>query len=140
MLSKCCCCVPLRAGSIVLGILGILAGIAQFFIIQGQPWANIVAGIFYLIAYGALVFGAIKYNAIAVMVNLVCTAIIIVVAIIASIMISAAIGSLNLHSNQQSFLAWAVVANILGALLNAYFWVCTYSFYKEMKEGNENPV
>ena len=138
MLSKCCCCVPLRAGCLVLGILGILNGIAAFFQ-GGEEWANITIGIFYLVAYGALVFGAITYNGIAVMVNLVCTAIIIILQIIAVIIVSASIGWVN-DSDVQAVLGIAIMLYILEAVLNAYFWICSYSFYQELKEGSANPV
>ena len=144
MLSKCCCCVELRTGSIVLGILGILGGVGQF--AQGLFWGNILNGIFYLIAYGALLFGAIKYNPVAVLVNLICTIIIIVLGIILGIWILAAGGIAGSECRGQGCAeaTGVVIAGgvgcLIGAALNAYFWVCNYSFYKELKEGNANPA
>ena len=147
MLSKCCCCVPLRTGSLVLGILGILGAIEQF----AQPsWGNVVVGMFYLNASGALLFGAIKYNAVAVLVNLVCTANIIVLELVLAIVAISQIVQLSQITNglqdqqaigyQQTVLVTNMASCIVGAVLNAYFWVCNYSFYKELKGGNENPA
>ena len=137
MLSKCCCCVELRTGSLVLGVLGLLGGVGQF--AQGSFWGNFLLGIFYLIAYGALLFGAIKYNPVAVLVNLICTIIIMVLGVIVAIILL--VGSTQFTDSNQSGAVLSVgIGYLLGVALNAYFWVCNYSFYKELKQGTSNPA
>ena len=84
MLSKCCCCVPLRTGCIILGVLGALGGIGL--ILKGYTdWYNIVVGILQILAYGLLLFGAIKNNTTAVLVHLVASAINIMLSIVLGI-------------------------------------------------------
>ena len=154
MLSKCCCCVPLRTGSLVLAILGILSGIGYFAMSKGS-WGSIIQGIFYLLAYGFLLFGALKYNEKAVLVCLVCTAVGIVFGIIMCIIAIASIDTLapqladncaaiidelnHMHMTCDQFKAGVIgtmaATFIIGSLLNVYFWICNYSFYKELKEG-----
>ena len=157
MLSKCCCCIPLRTGSIVLGVLGLLGGIGTFAKSEGL-WFNIVLGVFYIIAYATLLFGALKENGTAVLVSLVCTAIIIVLGIVFGTIIVASIETFvpefaNNCAAIANYLAQAhltceqfksatigVTAGIFfaSALINIYFWICNYSFYKELKGENEN--
>merc|ERR1712126_545788 len=68
MLSVCCCCVPLRTGSIILAVLGILQGLGSFG--QGN-WPYIISEIIALAYGGCLLFGAIKYHEKAVLVALI---------------------------------------------------------------------
>ena len=152
MLSKCCCCVPLRTGSLVLAIVGILSG---FFYFARGFWPDIIQGIFYLIAYGFLLFGVLKYHEKAVLMCLVFTAVGIVEGIIMGIVAIASIDSLvpQLANNCAGFIdksnptqvncdqlrtaaiGGAAGTLIIGSLLNVYFLICNYSFYKELKEG-----
>ena len=149
MLSKCCCCVPLRTGSIILAVLGILGGFAN---IGGLTWYGILDGIFYLVGYGALLFGAIKYNQKAVLVNLVFTALLIVVSMVLFIIAIASLETLVPElrckmpdeSSQPSITCGQATTMLyistgagflIGGLLNIYFWFCNYSFYLELKTG-----
>ena len=162
MLSKCCCCVPLRNGSIVLAVLGILIGILigiGSFAKSGGFGLHIIVAIFYLLAYGALLFGAIKYNDKAVLFNLVLTAILIVLGIVGASIVIATIQTLapELDNNCAALakklaqehitcdeMKSATIGTATGILivtfLQIYFWVCNYSFYKELKGGSANPA
>ena len=154
MLSKCCCCIPLRTGSIILAILGILGGIGSFATSRGQ-WPYIITGIFYLLSYGPLLYGALKYNEKAVLMSLACTAVSIFLGIVFTIIAIANIDTISpqlanncaaiidelnqmgLTCDQFKATAVGVAAGtfIVGSFLNVYFWICNYSFYKELKEG-----
>ena len=165
--SKCCCCIPLRTGSLILAIFGLLGGIWNLYsgiaVATGTAgaavWFNIIDGIFYLIAYGSLLFGAIKYHQRAMQVNLVFTAIIVVVEVISAILIfasietylpefrnnCAALGGLNqsvftCDQLKSTAIGTAAATVIVGTLLNIYFWFCNYSFYLELKTGGGNPA
>ena len=154
MLSKCCCCIPLRTGSIILAILGILGGIGSFAQSRGQ-WTNIIQGIFLLLAYGSLLYGALKYNEKAVLISLVCIGLSIALGIVICIIAIANIETIvpelanncaaiidELHKTGITCDAWksytiGITAGVFItlSLLNVYFWICNYSFYKELKEG-----
>ena len=158
MLSKCCCCVPLRTGAIVLGVLGVIGGILYFF---NPENINIIQGLFGLIAYGVLLFGALKNNQVAVLAHLVLNALQIVVGIVIGILVITTIATmlpqfgdncarLNLpdhiytkdECDALKSATMGTVASIffIGSLLNIYFWVCVYSYFKELKSGGGNPV
>ena len=156
MLCKCYGFVALRTGSIVSAIIGLLCGVA-IFVQSGVPWSKIVQGIFYFIAYGALLFGAIKYNEKAVLFNLLCTAILIVLAIVFYIIMIAKnwrILANNCVPIEVELLQEVITCDdiksapvgmstgilIVSCFLIGYFWVSSYNFYKELKGGSANPA
>ena len=101
MLSRCCNCVPLRDGSLILAVLGIQVGLGMM---RTLAWYDILYGILHLIGYGVLLFRAIKYNQQAVLVNLVFTAKTIVLRIIFVIIVLASLETfiLELRGNCAS--------------------------------------
>ena len=107
MLSKCCCCIPLRIGSIILAVLGILQGIYHL-VISGEQWSYIIPGILVIILSGCLLIGAFKYHGKEVLVSLVMEGALIVVLIIIFLVVLANIDSV--------------------ALQLACFWICNYNF------------
>ena len=150
MLSVCCCCIPLRTGSIVLAVLGILQGLGSF----GQGyWPYIISGIIALAYGGCLLFGAIKYHEKAVLVALVMQGTNLAISTIFCIIILASVGfivpalandceDLGLSGSRCDELKSGTIGILAGffigsILLNVYFWICNYSFYKELKEGGE---
>ena len=159
MLSKCCCCVPLRTGSIILGIIGILSG-AGFLLKGYTDWYYIIDGLLQIVAYGVLLFGAIKNNKTAVLVHLVASAIIIVLSIALGIVAIVSIDIIvpGFANNCQGMreelkqLGWdcehlktGIIAKtagtfIVAGLISIYFWICNYCFYKELKKGDNNPA
>ena len=150
MLSVCCCCVPLRTGSILLAVLGILQGLFSF--CQGN-WPYIISGIIALAYGGCLLFGAIKYHEKAVLVALIIQGVNLAISALFCIIILASIGSvdptlandcedLRISKSQCDEVKSATIGTLEGAfiasiLLNVYFWICNYSFYKELKEGGD---
>ena len=139
MLSKCCCCVPLRTGSLVIAIIGILGGLGLLASSKGQ-WSSIVEGIFFLLPYAFLLFGALKYNDKAVLVCIVLTALSIIMGIvfgiIAIVNIDILIQNLDLSDSLRfRTIVTTAVKLFIVSLVNIYFWICNYSFYKELKEG-----
>ena len=156
MLSKCCCCVPLRTGSLVIAVLGILGALVFLALSKGE-WLSIVDGIFFLLPYAFLLFGAIKYNDKAVLVCVVLTALSIMI-IDASIILEIVFGIIAIVDpeladckalNEVLFFydcdelrfstivkeAVKLIGLIGLSLINIYFWICNYSFYEELKEG-----
>ena len=173
MLSKCCCCVSLRVGSIILGVLGLIGGLIYMLVGTGVvgfassdggggiAWFYIICGLLCLIAYGALLFGAIKYNGNAVRVYLVSSAICIVIGVLFGVIVLASIkssdpvtsdpvfaddcASVPLTKSECDMLKAVTIgmkANqlVISTLFGVYFWICIYSFYKELKSGGGYPV
>ena len=162
MFTKCCCCVPLRVGCMVLAVIGLMGAVGL--IISGHSnWSNVVYGIFNIVPYAALLLGAIQNNHTAILFYLVLEAIAVILGIVFGVIVVAAstailttgldvnCSQLNQLSGQHLNLSAQdcneVKAGAIGiiaatfwisALLNMYFWACVYSFYKELKSGGGN--
>ena len=136
--NKCCCCLDLRVGSIVIAVLQILQGLGSF----SEGTASIVSGIACIAAGALLLYGAIKYHQTAVLVYLIIGMIGIVLVVIKAIMSFIAIGTIpatcrsTACSNAQSTLTIYGIAFLVGAALDVYFWLCVYSFHKGLKSGD----
>ena len=157
MLENCCCCVSLRTRSIILGVFGIVGAIVSL-IASGGHWFYITDSIFYLLAYGALLLGAIKCSPRLIFVNLVLTALEVFIGIVFGI------GSIAIMNDFQpelkSYCATiedesiktgmtcdevrvAAIGNtcalfFVASGLNVYFWICSMSFYKQLKTVGGN--
>ena len=151
MLSKCCCCISLRTGSIILSIIGILGGIGTLIYYYGY-WVYIVDAGVYLVAYGALLFGALKRNPTSVLVNLVLTGIGVVVGMILGIFallvtpsfipetsdncarMEDQLDKMSLTCDQYKMIKIGSTVSIflIASALNVYFWICNFSFYQEL--------
>ena len=68
--NKCCCCVDLRTGAIVIAILQLIGG-AGCFGMGASEWQNIMNGVVGLLAGVCLLVGAINYHQTATLVYLV---------------------------------------------------------------------
>ena len=132
MLSKCCCCVELRTGAIVIAVLQILGALGNLWSRIG--WETLVYAAIGVACGLCLLFGAIKNNAIGTLINLILTAL----GVFWTIMIAGVFFYFSANaddSNVATYLAIAgVMAMIIGGL-NMYFWICVFSFYKELKSG-----
>ena len=156
MLSNCCCCLQLRTGSIILAVLGLL-GVIFTLVNSGGRWFYILLGIYFLIPYAALLFGAIKYNKRAVLVYLVCATIFPIIDIVFGIVAIVSIETIaaeELASNCASVrrelhqldmtceefksltVSMAAGFYFVGSLIEIYLWLCIGSFYKDLKEEN----
>ena len=57
-LGKCCCCVDLRTGAMIIAVIGVVGAFINLG--AGQGWDNICFLISQLAASGCLLYGAIK--------------------------------------------------------------------------------
>ena len=145
LLKKCCCCVDLRTGAIIIAILGILGALGNMG--EGFSWVAIISTIVGLVAHGCLLFGAIKYHRVATLINLIISMLgiilMFIIAIIALVSIfrlpSGCSENLNCHAVETG-LAVTVGMYIPGGILAIYLWMCVYSFYQELKMGATNSV
>ena len=136
-LNKCCFCVDLRTGAMIIAVLEILGG----FSVLGQSYMAryIVTCITLVVSGSCLLFGAIKYNWTATLVNLVFSAIGIVLCIIVTVMLFVAVGTVGMSGQNNAYWTTSIiqcVTWIACVFVKIYFWVCVYSFYKNLKSGN----
>ena len=156
MVSKCCCCIPLRTGCIILGVLGILSGIGLL-ATEWRQWFYVIEAVIFFAAYGPLLFGAIQYNQRAVLVSLGSCALLILYGTVIGIIIAMprietfrpelANNCAGVTSVERGGISCDdftqitdVSAFLIGSVLDIYFWICMYSFYKDLKTGANNPV
>ena len=128
---KCCCCVDLRTGAIVMAILQLIGGAGMFG--MGAEWQNILSALVGVGAGVCLLFGAIKYHQQATLVYLVLQMIaivLIVVAIIVAIVAFAALSGAAVTLIVIPLIIYGIFVSV-----HIYFWVCVFSFYKGLKTG-----
>ena len=148
--NKCCCCVDLRTGAIVIAILQLIGG-AGCFGMGASEWQNIMNGVVGLLAGVCLLVGAINYHQTATLVYLVLDMIAIVLAGVAMAVIiiggatftASVSGNPDFQDNQGAqdvvtafgaiFITIFAIVYGLIALFYIYFWVCVFSFYKGLK-------
>ena len=148
-LSKCCCCVDLRTGSIIIAVLGVLASISNW----GSGWVvGVVTIVVGVPANLCLLHGAIKYNRTTTLIWLVMEVLFIIVNIVWFCLIIVALcskevsvcwdnwdepvvygGKITACSVTVAFLVSMLVVIVIGTGLSIYFWVCVYSFFQDLK-------
>ena len=158
-LNKCCCCVNLRTGAIVIAILGILGSFGQFRSSE-QIYIGIISVVLGVLANLLLLHGAIKYNKTTTLVYLVLEAIFIIWYIVGLGFVIAGLASKQVkpcwEGKWDSTVVWNIedaqsiedaatcavtvgvligylVAIVIGIVLGIYFWVCVYSFFADLK-------
>ena len=143
MLKKCCCCIDLRAGCIIIAILGIIASSGWFAYNSkddnGSYYVVVSGSVLGLIGNICLLFGAIMTNKIAVAVYLALELIHLVLSFVFSILLFVAAGlgagsSTSTVSNAASstFLVAGIMALII-LLISIYLWLCVFSFFLKIK-------
>lgn len=150
--AKCCCCIDLRVGAIIIAILDILGGLGNF----SGSWPNYLIGVASVAAGVCLLFGAIKYNQIATIIHLVLAMLSFVLYVVGAILAivlggvaaSSTTSTIDGLNTGQTDLNNAVTGVAVGvtvvvavlliiiALIMLYFWFCVFSFYKGLKSGS----
>ena len=133
--SKCCCCIPLQTGSIILSILGILGFVGIIY--QGLSFEggvmqastlNISLGIIVLVSAGCLLFGSVSQHPTPLLICL----------IIWAIMLVAGVVLVVYEFVKASAIAPEYFATLfITTLINVYFWICNYSFYMQLNSGRK---
>ena len=156
-LGKCCCCVDLRTGAIIIAILGLIGSFGSFN--QGVI-VGIIFFVYGLISNLCLLHGAIKYNRTTTLVFLIMDAIYMVLIFVWWILIIVGMTSDdvkpcwnkdNLENELEIKLDWngydnvacpviigVLVASLVGVTIMLaiwiYFWACVYGFFVELKQ------
>ena len=166
-LNKCCCCVDLRTGVKIIaniGICGVMLGLilhsvygGGWFIGNGLGWETIVGFIAAVTVNGCLLFStddtnATKYNKIAIIIYLVGKTIAIILLLLLVIIgIFSICNTTNQGCSLNNILRGSkddayllaiafVTCYMIGIVVEIYFWVCVYSFYQTLKEGNSETL
>ena len=163
-LNKCCCCVNLRTGAIVIAILGILGSFGQLHD-KEHIYIGIISDVVGVLANLFLLHGAIKYNKTTTLVYLIFEAIFIIGYIVGMCLVIAAlvdkqfklgwdgtwdfpvvwntedlkildgkIEDVGTCAVVVGYLTATLVVIIIRIALVIYFWVCVYSFFGDFKK------
>ena len=151
---KCCCCVDLKTGAIVIAVLGIVGSFVN--LAFSTNWTMIGEIILMLVVSFCLLFGAIKENEIAVLIYLILNMLQIISEFAVGILLvvgsaivsqddgSTVANSTSLHQDDGSTVESKAIGIagtigglyiILWACLDIYFFICLHSFYKKIKDG-----
>lgn len=153
-LGKCCCCVELRTGAIIIAILGLIGSFGSF---NRGVVIGIIFFVYGLISNLCLLHGAIKYNRTTTLVFLIMDAILIVLLLVNWILIIVEMDSDDVKPclNKKSLLfpeteikCGVVVGVLIGLIwtitmaLSIYFWACVYGFFVDLKQQQTptNPI
>jgi len=158
----------------ILGILGGVSMIGASKAQYGGHTTSVIDGIFLLVAYGFLLHGALENNKKSVLVSIICTGVVVAFGLLVGLIAVANIELIasdladickNLISEKDKI--GVIKENVktkgcddtareatnqvaalffINVLINIYFWICSYSFYQELKKNqgfngvSENPI
>ena len=136
VLTKCCFCIDLRVGAIIIALLEMVAAIGCIIVSSPFPWYVIMFEVCGLIAGGCLLVGAISYHKIATTINLVLTTMSMVFYVIAGIVLF--VVTTGSHDPIGRSFNYVGALFIILALINIYFWLCVFSFLRGLKSGTSH--
>ena len=142
--TKCCGCVPLRTGCLIIAILQIVFAFL-WFVHDGLAYSYSVPVCLIGLAQGVcLLIGVLLNNQILVLISGILALIRIVVTLIVTVLIMVAIG-LFASSGAATTVATVAIALlftfvIIELILDIYFLIVVWSFYKELQAGRRENV
>ena len=142
--TKCCGCVPLRMGCLIIAILQIVLSFV-WFVHDGVAYSYSVPVCLIGLAQGVcLLIGVLLNNQILVLISGILALIRIVVTLIVTVLIMVAIG-LFASSGAATTVATVAIALlftfvIIELILDIYFLIVVWSFYKELQAGRRENV
>ena len=149
----CCYCLDLRVGVIAIAVLEIVVAIGC--IAYLPIWYVALSAVCGVMVSGCLLFGAIKYHQTTIKICLILSMIAIVFygivgtfLVVASGTSGAGIGCTVADCDEETMTQQTVSTDavgtafktkgailIIGALINVFFWLCVFSFLKELQSG-----
>ena len=142
--TKCCGCVPLRTGCLIIAILQIVFAFL-WFVHDGLAYSYSVPVCLIGLAQGVcLLIGVLLNNQILVLISGILALIRIVVSLIIAVLFMVAIG-LFASSGAATTVATVAIALlftfvIIELILDIYFLIVVWSFYKELQAGRRENV
>ena len=134
-----CCCLDLRDGAIAIAVLEMLIGLGSFgSFANGFNWIAILIFLPNVASGISLLYGAIKHNSTAVLVNLILSLLGVVFLIVMSLVTLISGASMTLVEQRGAQIIMLVLGSIylLITLIQIYFWICVYSYFRKLKSGN----
>ena len=134
-----CCCLDLRDGAIAIAVLEMLIGLGSFgSFANGFNWIAILIFLPNVASGISLLYGAIKHNSTAVLVNLILSLLGVVFLIVMSLLALIPGASMTLVEQRGAQIIMIVLGSIylLITLIQIYFWICVYSYFRKLKSGN----
>ena len=137
VLNKCCCCLNLRTGAILIAIFQIVTGLIP--LIGLVTWNTVVVAIICVVSGKCLLYGTLTNHLATIMMSLILSMIAVVfyiVAVITSIVIIC-----GLDSNGPNFVEIAAkdiafgIGMMLLSVVNLYFCICIFSFKNEVRNN-----
>ena len=147
--TKCCGCLPLRTGCIVIAIFAIVGSFAVYFNKDVGYGYKVPANLWGLAEGICLLIGAYLNNPILVLVYFILAIIGVVAQLIAIIVITltmtvwhttgtAVAAGTAASTAVTAALAVLIVLVVIGCIVKIYFIVVAWSFYKELKTGGQD--
>ena len=141
-LNKCCCCIDLQTGCIVLAIIGFIINFGLFGLADTHCGGGGCSYAFYVVALGnvtgiigcvCLLFGAIKKISIAVEVYLGVEIIRIILYFANVIMIlKRYVEYPDMSDTYKNTVLASGICVLLVMLTSLYFWICVFSFFQKL--------
>ena len=134
-----CCCLDLRDGAMAIAVLEMLIGLGSFgSFANGFNWIAILIFLPNVASGISLLYGAIKHNSTAVLVNLILSLLGVVFLIVMSLLTLISGASMTLVEQRGAQIIMIVLGSIylLITLIQIYFWICVYSYFRKLKSGN----
>ena len=122
-----------------IAVLEILIGLGSFgSFANGFNWIAILIFIPNVASGISLLYGAIKHNSTAVLVNLILSLLGVVFLIVMSLLTLISGASMTLVEQRGDQIIMLVLGSIylLITLIQIYFWICVYSYFRKLKSGN----
>ena len=134
---KCCCCINLRTGAIVIGILDILAGLmcvnyAMMGVFHSRIYVFPSIAVLYFLSGGFLLGGTIKRNHDMLFIKLFFSMVILVTTIFYCIALTVQFSNATMGVREMfaGLFAVELVGLFLTIAIKLYFWIVVLVFYR----------
>ena len=146
--TKCCCCLPLRTGCIVIAIWAIVGSFMVYINNRVGYGYKVPVNLWGLAEGICLLVGAMLYNPVLVLVYFILAIIGTVGQLIGLIFVilkltvwaktTVTVNGTADSGTVTALLVVLIVSVVIGCILRIYFIVIAWSFHKELKTGGEN--
>ena len=145
--TKCCGCIPLRTGCLIIAILSTVFSFTWFFHSKLGYEYSVPVCLIGLASGVCLLIGVILNNqtlvlvgAILDMIGLVSTLIVAVVFIAAAGVFASTAATTAVDGFTTAFIVIFLTCVLIGIILDIYFLVVVWSFYKELQSGRRENI
>ena len=145
--TKCCGCIPLRTGCLIIAILSIVFSFTWFVHTAFGYEYSVPLCLIGLASGVCLLIGVILNNQTLVLVSAILEMILVVVTLLFAVIFLALAGvfastaaTMEVAPLETTVIAIFLTVVLIGVLLDIYFLVVVWSFYKELKSGRRQNI